>query len=375
MKILLALMPLTLALAAPARDFFVYFGTYTNALSRGIYVSRLESGTGRLSAPELAAETPNPSYLAIAPTGKFLYAANEVGSSGGGEAGLVSAFAIDQKTGRLALLDQKSSGGAWPCHLSVDATGAALLVANYDAGSVKSFQLRDDGGLGAEGSFVRHHGASVNASRQTGPHAHCIIPDPANRFALACDLGTDKVMVYRLNSAAGTLTDASVATLPPGSGPRHLAFSDNGKFVHVLNEMGCTLSTFGWDSRAGQMAPVETVSALPPEVPVQPGFTAAEIVVAGKFVYVTIRGHDSVGVFSIEARTGRLRYRQNLPTGGQVPRGLGVDPTGHWLLVGNQNSHTVTEFAINPRTGLLAPTGQSLNIGSPVDVKFVACHR
>jgi 6-phosphogluconolactonase len=373
MKTLLFLLPLTFALAAPARQFFVYFGTYTNALSQGIYVSRLESGTGRLSAPELAAETPNPSFLAIAPTGKFLYAANEVSSFGDEKAGMVSALAIDQKTGRQALINQESSGGAGPCHLSTDATGAALLVANYDAGSVKSFRLRDDGGVGAEGSLIHHHGASVNASRQTGPHAHCIIPDPANRFALACDLGTDQVGVYRLDPAAGTLADVSVATLPPGSGPRHLAFSDDGKFVHVLNEMGCTLSTFGWDSRAGKMAPVETVSALPPDVAVQPGFTAAEIIVSGKFVYVTIRGHDSVGVFSTDARTGRLQYLQNLPTGGKVPRGLGVDPTGHWLLVGNQNSHTVTEFAINQRTGLLAPTGQALNIGSPVDVKFVDC--
>ena len=174
MKKLIALAALSFALAAPAKEFLVFFGTYANALSKGIYVSRLDAATGTLSVPELAAETPSPSFLAISPGGKCLYAANEVSSFGNEKAGAVSAFAIDRKTGRLTLLDQKSSGGAGPCHLSTDGTGKALLVANYGGGSVKSFQLNDDGSIGAEGSQIRHHGSSVNTSRQTVPHAHSI---------------------------------------------------------------------------------------------------------------------------------------------------------------------------------------------------------
>jgi 6-phosphogluconolactonase len=372
MKTLITLMTLSLALTLPAREFFVFFGTYTNALSRGIYVARLDAATGSLTAPELAAESPNPSYLAISPGEKYLYAANEVSSFGGEKAGAVSAFALERKTGRLTFLNQKSAGGDSPCHLSTDSRGTALLLANYGGGSVKSFQLNGDGSIGADGSYILHHGASVNPDRQTAPHAHAIYSDPANRFALACDLGLDKVMIYRLDSATGNLAEHSFATVPPGSGPRHLAFSANGKFIHVLNEMGCTVSTFAWDSEVGKMELVETTSVLPPGLTAQPGFTAAEIVMAGKYAYATIRGHDSVSVFTADARTGRLQFLQNVPSWGKVPRGLGVDPTGRWLLAGNQNTDNVVEFAINPQTGMLSPTGRELKIGSPVDVKFVA---
>jgi len=371
MKIVITLMVLNLALAAPAREFFVFFGTYTNALSRGIYVARLDAATGKLSVPELAAESPNPSYLAISPGDKCLYAVNEVSSFGGEKAGAVTAFAIERKTGRLTFLNQKSAGGDSPCHVSTDDTGQELLIANYGGGSVKSFQLNGDGSIGADGSYFLHHGSSVNPNRQTAPHAHSIYADPANRFALACDLGTDKVMIYRLNSAAGTLAESAFAAVPPGSGPRHLAFSANGKFIHVLNELGCTVSTFAWNSEAGKMEPIETISVLPPDLLAQPGFTAAEIVTTGEHVYATIRGHDSVSVFAADARTGRLKFLQNVPSRGKGPRGLGVDPTGRWLLAGNQNTDNVAEFAINPQTGLLSPIGQELKIGSPVDVKFV----
>lgn len=363
-----------LALAAPASEFFVYFGTFATASSRGIYVSRLDAVTGKLSAPELAVETPSPCFLAVASNEKVLYAANNNLVLNGQKTGAVSAFVIDKNSGRLQLLNQKSAGGPGTCHVSTDAAASVLLAANYADGSVKSFQLNGDGSIGADGSWIRHHGSSVNTNRQTAPHAHSIYADPSHRFALACDLGTDKVVVYRLNSTSGTLAGNSSAVVPPGSGPRHLAFSPDGRFAHVINEMGCTVSTFAWDSTAGNLAPVETISALPPGVMAQPGFTGAEILLAGGHVYATIRGHDSISVFVADAHTGRLKFLQTVPAGGKVPRGLGIDPTSRWLLVGDQNSDSVVEYSINPETGELSPTGQALNIGSPVDVKFVECN-
>jgi len=380
-RLICVLALLALAATASAENFLVFFGTYTNALSRGIYVARLDAGTGKLSAPELAAETASPCYLAVAPGGKFLYAANSVKNfsdysieNGGGA---VSAFAIDNTSGRLALLDQKCSGGAGPCHVSVDASGKILFVANYSSGSVKAFLLESNGAIGAGGDCVSRVGHSVNASRQSSAHAHFICADPSNRFALACDLGTDEILVSPFDTATAGLHPALVEafSVPPGSGARHLAFSRDGKFVHVINEIACTVTTFAWDSKNGKLDLIETISALPPEVPVQNSFAAAEILVHpdGKFVYATVRGHDSVSVFAADVRSGRLTFVQNISAGGNVPRGLGLDPTGRWLMVANQKSDNAVEFAVDAQTGKLSPAGRALKIGSPVDVKFVKC--
>ena len=363
----------TLAATASAESVFVYFGTYTNAFSRGIYVSLLDTYTGKLSAPELAAETPNPCFINLSPDKKFLYAANSVKTFNGENVGVVSAFAIDKVSGKLKLLNEKSSGGGGPCHVSVDATGKTLFVANYGGGSVKYIPLNKDGSLGGGGKFFQFHGRSVNTNRQAGPHAHLTTTDPSNRFALACDLGTDKVMIYKLADGILTPNNPPFATVPPGSGARHLAFSRDGKFAYVINEMACTITVFAWDSENGKLNLVETISALPPDVEAQTTFTAAEILVhpSGKFVYATIRGHDSVSVFAAEAHSGKLTFVQSISAGGKVPRGLGIDPTGRWLITANQKSDNAVEFAIDARTGKLSSTGQELKIGSPVDVKFV----
>lgn len=356
--------------AAQARDIYVYFGTYTNALSRGIYVSRLDSETGNLSAPELAAETPSPCYLAVSPNAGFLYAANSVSTFNHEKTGELSAFQIDRATGHLTLINQKSSGGPGPCHVNVDATGRMLFAANYAGGSVISFKLEPDGSIGAGGLLIQHQGSSINTNRQSSPHGHFIHVDPSNRYALACDLGLDKVIVYKINRDSGALTKHSFAIVPPGSGSRHLAFSQDGKFAYVVNEMGCTVSVFAWHAEAGQLEPVETVPALPSGVAVQPAFTAAEILTSGNHVYVTLRGHDSITVFSRNGETGRLQLAQNIFCGGKVPRGLGIDPTGRWLIVGNQKTDNAVEFSIDPHTGKLTPTGRELKLGSPVDVEF-----
>jgi 6-phosphogluconolactonase len=361
-----------LTTALPAKEFFVYFGTYTEGLSKGIYVSRFDSANGWLSAPRLAATTPDPSYLTIAPDKKRLYAANEVSGPGNG---MVSAFEIDKNFGQLALLGQKDSGGVSPCHVSVDAKGKTLLVANYNSGSIKSLPILKGGGFGDGGSLIEYHGHSINPNRQTSPHAHFLAVDPSNRFALGCDLGTDHVMVYQLDPSDSTLVanELPSAPLPPGSGPRHLAFSRDRQFVYVVNEMGCSVSRFSWDAKTGKLTAEDTVSALPDGVPVQPQYTAAEILVRpdGKFVYVSIRGHDSISVLAVDSKTRSLTLIQNISAAGKVPRGLGIDPTGHWLIVANQQSDNIVEFSIDAETGKLTPTATTFQVGSPVDVKFV----
>lgn len=374
-KPLLIMLSLSLAAAAPAKDCWVYFGTFTNQLSRGIYVSRLDLETGRLSPPALAAEASNPNFLAVSPDGKFLYAATRGGPSAADQPGAVQAYAIEAGAGGLAWLNQKSSGGPGPCHVSVNSSGRCLLVANYHGGSVKSFAVNPDGRLGDGGTFIQHQGSGTNPQRQSAPHAHCVVPDPSGRFVLACDLGLDQVLVYRLDAPAATLTphQPAFARVLPGSGARHLAFGRDGRFAYVVNEMSCTVTTFAWEATNGVLTALETVSTLPPGATLPPGNLAAAIAVRpdGRFVYVSLRGLDSISVLAVAPATGRLSVVQSIPGGGQMPRGMGIDPTGRWLLVANQKTDNVTVFGIEGETGRLKPTGQTVTVGSPVDVKFL----
>ena len=374
-QIFLATCALAIANAS-AKDFLVYFGTYTNAISRGIYVSRLDNDTGKLSAPELAAETPSPCFLATTIDGRFLYAANSVKMFDGRLGGSVSAFSVDKKDGRLTLLNEKYSGGEGPCHVSVDAAGKLLLVANYGSGSMGAFLLETNGSIGKSGMPITFGGHGINTNRQDGAHSHFISADASNRFVLGCNLGTDQIAVFALPKGNAELAGWIFKTfnVPPGSGARHLAFSQHPSRVYCLNELNCTISVFGWDWGFGELNLIESISALPPGVVAQNNFTAAEILVhpSGKFVYATIRGHDSVSVFAADSQDGKLTFVQNISAGGNVPRGLGIDPTGRWLITANQKSANVVEFVIDAVTGKLSPTGQELKIGSPVDVKFVA---
>jgi 6-phosphogluconolactonase len=350
-----------------AGESLVYFGTYTDTKSKGIYLSRFDPATGRLSAPELAAVTRNPTFLAVHPNGRYLYAANEVS-----DASAVSAFALDTNTGKLTLLNQQTSGGSGACHISVDATGKCLLVANYNSGSIAALPIHPDGSLGEATTTIQHTGSSVNPARQAGPHAHFILPSPDNRFALNCDLGLDKVFVYRLDADAAKLSpaDPPFATIAPGAGPRHLTFSPDGKFVYVINELASTISVFTYDTPRAAMTEVQIVSTLPKDF--SGNSTAAEIAThpSGKFLYGSNRGHDSIALFAVDQKSGKLTFVEHQSTQGQTPRHFAIDPTGRWLFAENQASDSVIVFAINPDTGKLKPTGQSVSLGSPVCAVF-----
>ena len=360
--------------AATAREWLVYFGTYTGAKSKGIYVASFDAATGKLGAPRLAAETESPSFLALHPTRPLLYAVNEVDNFEGQKAGSVSAFAMDPATGDLRALGRASSGGGGPCHLAVDRGGRHVLVANYGGGSVASLPIKADGGVDAPSSFVQHQGAGADPKRQSRPHAHMIETDAANSFALAADLGLDQVLVYRFDASGGKLqpADPPFARVEPGSGPRHFAFSPDGRDVYVLNEMRITVTAFKYAS--GRLTEFQTVSALPAGTTPTPDDSGAEIVAhpSGRFVYASLRGPDSIAVFARDAARGRLTPVERVATGGKTPRGFAVDPSGRWLLAGNQRSDSVAVFKIDAATGRLTPTGQTVEVGAPVSIAFFA---
>ena len=358
-------------------DMLVYFGTYTGEKtgSKGIYVSRLDRKTGALTTPELAAETANPSFLAIHPARDFLYAANEVGTFDGKPGGSVSAFAIDRTTGRLKALNQQASVGSGPAHVVTDKGGRNVLVANYGGGSVAVLPIGEDGALKPASDFEQHTGSGPNLQRQKAPHAHSVNVNRADTHAYVADLGIDRVMIYRYDPAAGSLApnDPPSAQAEPGAGPRHLALHPGGRYAYVINELHCTITVFSVDEGTGALKAVQTVSTLPEGTSVQPGYSTAEVQVhpTGRFLYGSNRGHDSVAVFAIEAGTGRLTPVEHEPTGGSTPRHFGIDPSGSFLLAANQRSNSVHVFRIDGASGRLDPTGHTAALGSPVCVKFV----
>jgi 6-phosphogluconolactonase len=365
----------TPAKPAAAGQYIAYVGTYTSKTnSKGIYAYRFDSEKGQLTSIGLAAETTDPSFLAVHPNGKYLYAVNEIGNFNGGTSGAVSAFAIDAKTGALKFLNQVPTRGAGPCYVSLDKTGAFVLVANYDSGSIVSFPVQADGSLGTTSGFVQHSGSGPDKERQEGPHAHWIGTSPDNRFALAVDLGLDQVIVYGFNSSTGIFTTmlSGFAKVKPGAGPRHLAFHPDGKFAYVLSEVESSVTVFSYQPKTGALTSLQTISALPKDFSGHK--EAAEIAVhaSGKFLYTSNRGHDSIAVFAIDEKKGTLRSLGQVLTGGKTPRHFAIDPTGTYLLAENEESNNIVIFHIDAATGSLTPTGQTVEVPSPVCLTFVA---
>ena len=350
------------------RQLTLYIGTYTSGKSEGIYIYRMNPNTGQLTHFNTVKGVADPSFLAIDPRRRWLYAVNEVEQFAGKRTGALSAFVIEQATGNLTFRNQQPTAGAAPCHLFVDKNSRFVLVANYYGGNIAVLPINSDGSLLAVADLKQHQGSSVNKERQEAPHAHYIQLDSQNRRAFAVDLGLDRVMVYEFDSKSGKLSPNKVAwlQLKPGDGPRHLAFHPTEKFAYVINELSNTITALTYDKTTGAFGGLPTVPTLPKDF--TGANTTAEIVISpsGKFLYGSNRGHDSIVSFQIDQDTGRLTYIEHVPTQGKTPRNFAIDPTGKFLLVANQESDTIVTFRINQVTGKLEATGQVVQVPTPV---------
>jgi 6-phosphogluconolactonase len=368
----LLILPAARAAEETPKKVMVYVGTYTSPKkSEGIYRMELDLATGKLTEPVLAGKAVNPSFLAIHPSGKFLYAVGEIdtfakkGKKTGG--GAVSAFAIDQKTGDLTLLNQQSSEGGGPCHVVVDKAGKYALAANYGGGNACALAIGEDGKLGEATGFVQHE-------VKKKPLAHSINLDANGRFAVVADAGLDKVFVYRFEGGKLKANDPPSFEAKPGAAPRHFAFHPDGKHAYVINESALSITAFDYDGKKGILKEIQTISTVPKG---WKGGSTAEVVVhpSGKFVYGSNRGHDSIAVFAVDAKSGKLTHVENQAKGIKTPRNFAIDPSGKVCLVANQDSHSVIVFRVDQETGKLSPTGVKVEIDQPVCIRFLAWPR
>ncbi|MGQ3055517.1 MAG: lactonase family protein [Roseateles sp.] len=358
---------------AVAAETLVYFGTETGGASKGIYVSTLDETSGALTPPRLAAAIGNPGFLAMHPSRPLVYSVAAGKAADGAWKEEVAAFAV-QADGSLVLLNSQPAGGSGPCHISLDASGRVLLLANYNGSNVASFPIQADGSLGPAASTVRHEGASVNPQRQKQPHPHGIYPGPSQTRAYVPDLGIDKVMIHRLDVASGRLSPNTPAhaTTEAGGGPRHMAFHPNGRWAYVNLELTSRVAAYRVDGATGALEGFQALSTLPPEARAE-GNTTAEILVhpGGRFLYVSNRGHDSIAVFSINPQDGSLSFVETTPTGGRTPRSFGIVPGGHWLIAANQNGGNVKVFRIDAERGTLSAAGHEVKVDRPNHVRFM----
>lgn len=369
------LLPLIVT-AKPAKGkFLMYVGTYTKDKSKGIYAYQFDAATGDVKELGLAAEVDNPSFVAIHPNGRNLYAVSESSSIEAKRDGFVTAYTIDKQSGKLTKINDVLSGGGGPCHLVVDNTGKTLLVANYGTGSVASFPINADGSLKPAATIDQHKGSSVDKQRQAGPHAHSVNLSKDNRFLIVGDLGLDQVMVYKLNAMNGTIAanDPPFTKMAPGSGPRHFSFHPSGKYGYVINEMALTVTAFQWNAKLGTLKEIQTISTLPKDAD-RTGASTAEVLVhpSGKWLYGSNRGHNTIALFSINPMDGTLTAVDHTSTQGKVPRNFRIDPTGNYLFAANQNSDNIVMFRIDQTNGKLTPMGKQLEVGAPVSIRFLA---
>ncbi|GAC1638062.1 MAG: lactonase family protein [Candidatus Acidiferrum sp.] len=352
-------------------EFFAFAGTYTTKTqSKGIYEFRYDAKSGKLTPLGVAAETPDPSFVAIHPSGKFLYAVNE-----GGKASFVTSFALDAKTGKLTQLNQVPALGEDPCYIALDQTGKFILVANYTSGTLAVFPILPDGKIGEKTAFNQDSGAlGPNKERQEGPHAHWIETSADNRYVLAVDLGLDQVLIFQFDAKKGTFVPhlPPAAALKPGSGPRHAIFSPNGKFLFVVSELASTATSFSYDAKTGDLKRTNSVSTLPSGFSGRNDVAEVAIHPSGRFLYVSNRGADSIAIFAIDAKKGTLSSLGSMPTGGKEPRHFTFDPSGNFLFAENQWSDTIVTFHVDANTGQLTPTGENVSVPSPVCLKFIA---
>jgi len=367
------------ALAARTRSWasetagLIFVGTYTNdkgSTSRGIYAFRWDADAGTLAPLGLAAPTVNPSFLTFSPNRRHLYAVNEVDAYHGEKSGSVTSFAVER--GTLKAINTVSSGGGGPCKITVDFTGKAAFVANYDGGSAASFRVLPSGALSKAVSRFQYSGHGADPQRQAAPHTHCTTVSHDNRYVLVNDLGLDRISVYRLDPLTAVLTpnDPPFYEALPGSGPRSFTFHPDGKWAYSLNEIANTVDALAWDAERGVLTRLQNITTLP--VGFNGSNTTATVAVdsAGRFLYASNRGDNSIAVFSIDDRAGTLKVVQHVDCGGKSPRHFALDPGNQWLLVANQDSSNIVVFARNGRSGLLTPTGNQYSVSLPVCLVF-----
>jgi 6-phosphogluconolactonase len=366
------------------KELLVYVGTYTEKIrfgtgqifegkGEGIHIYKIDPATGLLQPQHTAKGIKNPSYLAFHPNRRFLYAVNELKVYKGEATGTLSSFAIEPQSGELNFINKVPTHGTDPCHVTVDQTGKYALVANFSSGSVAVLPIREDGSLSEASAVIQHEGSSLDAVRQSGPHAHSVTLDASNRFAYVPDLGLDKLMIYNFDSERGKLKphDQPWFETKPGAGPRHFVFHPNNNFAYLINELASTIVSLGYGRERGTLEEIQTVPSLPESF--EGESTCADIHVdpSGRFLFGSNRGHDSIVVYSISRESGKLTYIGHEPTQGRTPRNLAVDPTGRFIFAANQDSNTVVHFSIDQQTGRLTPTGQITKAPTPVCLKIL----
>jgi 6-phosphogluconolactonase len=350
-----------------ADTYWVFVGT-GGGKAKGIYRFEFDPANGKLTNGELAAEVSNPSFLAIHPNGKWLFTVSE-------RAGGVLAYEIDAKTGKLTKLNSQPVKGNGPCHISVDRSGKFVLVANYGSGSANVFPIADDGKLKEISCFVQDEGKSVHPGNQEGPHAHSANLSKDNRFAIVADLGIDKLLVFKFDADKGTITpnDPAFLATAPGAGPRHFSWHPTAPLGFVINEINSTLSSLSYDAEKGTFKTLKTVSTLPSDYKDAKKNSTAEVVVHpnGKFVYGSNRGHNSIVAFKLDPQTGDLGLIGYATEGIKVPRNFSIDPTGQFMLVGSQAADHISVFKIDPETGVLKATGETVEVGTPICIRYL----
>lgn len=356
-----------------ASSYFVYVGTYAKPDQESIFGYRLNPATGELTRELAFKGGENPSYLTLTSKKNLLYAVNEIGNYNNTKSGAVSAFSVDTKSGQLTLLNQQATEGGSPCYVSLDKTEKVALVANYGGGNVVSYPVQENGSLRKAVGNEQHQGNSMS-TRQSGPHAHCILPDPKNNYILAVDLGLDQVLGYRLDPNNGKLSRAAQPAFQtkPGAGPRHLTFHPNGKLAFLICELNSTMIALDYNETQGTFTEIQTLSTLPADFTGESFCADVHVSPDGKFLYGSNRGHNSVVVYAINPDTGQLTLVQHVSTQGNWPRNFAIDPSGRILLVANERSDNIFTYRIDQNTGQLTASGFSAQVPKPVCLQVVS---
>lgn len=359
-----------ISLGSTAQNMHLFVGTYTNSGSKGIYVYRFNAATGKAKLVSNTDSVVNPSYLAISPNKKFVYAVNE---TNGKNPGSVSAFAFNKNTGRLKFINQQLTGGDDPCYVNVHKSNDWVLVGNYSGGSASAFRVNADGSLKPYAQLMQDSGKSVNPNRQEKAHVHSTIFSPNQDYVFTPDLGLDKVMIYKFEPAAQRPlkpTTPSFAATKPGSGPRHLTFHPNGAFAYLIEEMTGTVSAYKYND--GRLIFIQRTTTHPSDFKGAIGSADIHLSPDGKFLYASNRGDaNTLAIFAVNSTTGRLQLKGYHTTLGKTPRNFIIDPTGNYLLVANQGTNNIVIFKRNKQNGMVAATGQQINVPAPVCLQLM----